>query len=241
MHAAKIVRTALAAVALVGGAGMAADQTILGNKFLIKDPGLATKRRVIGSAREKLSPNTVTGDPVANGGALEVFVDGGTPGTQVFSLPPSGWAIQNGGFKYKDQHGVNGPVKNVRVKLTNAARFLVRVQVLAKNGPITIVPPNPGTSACFALTLNGGDRYSVDFGPTSVLKNNGTRVFSARKPLAEGVCPGSSPTTSTTTSTSIPTSTTTSSSTSTSTSSTTSTTIGSASPSFVFVDDAGLF
>ena len=51
-----------------------------------------------------------------------------------------------------------------------------------------VVPPNPGTDGCVGLRLADGDRYSVAFGPTSAITNDGTLSFSAKKPLAEGVC-----------------------------------------------------
>jgi len=64
------------------------------------------------------------------------------------------------------------------------------------HGGLSIVPPNPGTDGCVGLAIAGGDRYSVAFGPTSAITNKGTLSFSAKKPLAEGVC-GRVPTTTT--------------------------------------------
>lgn len=243
----RVVVSVIASTIAASGMALAADQTILGFKLLVRDPGVVTKRRFIGSGREKPTSATVVGDPIANGGAVEIFANGGTSTSQTFGLPPAGWSTVTGGFKYRDGKGLFGPVKNVRIRLGSGGKFQMRVQVVGKDGSLVVVPPNPGTSACLALTLNGGDRYSVEFGPTSIITNKGPKVFKARKPLAEGVCPGSSPTTSTSTSTSLPSTSTTSTSlapsstTSTSTSSTTSTTIGSASPSFVFIEASGLF
>ena len=73
---------------LVGGtAAIAADQTILGKRLVIADPGVATKRKVVCTAREPLSPNTLVGDPSVEGGVLEVIANGGTPSAQSFTLP----------------------------------------------------------------------------------------------------------------------------------------------------------
>jgi hypothetical protein len=50
-----------------------------------------------------------------------------------------------------------------------------------------------------------GDRYWVQFGPESTIKNVGNTLFKASKPMLEGKCSGAA----TTTTTSSPTSTTT--------------------------------
>ena len=219
----KLIAAGILGAAAAAGVAIAADQTILGNKFQVKNPGAVTKRKIKGTAKEKASPNTLVGNPTSGGATLEVFANGGTSTNQTFNMPSSGWTSINGGFKYKDPQGANGPVKVAKVKKTNSGKFLMSVLVLGKNGLINVVPPNPGATGCFALSFGGGDRYSVEFGPTSQIKNKGTVQFLAKKPTAEGICPTGASTTSTTTS------------------STTSTTVGSASPSFVFIDDSGLF
>ena len=94
-------------------------------------------------------------------------------------------------------------------------------------GPIAVVPPDPGTGACFALRLGqdgSGDRYSARFGADSTIKNVGGRLFKATKPSLEGVCPDTTPTTTTTTTTSTTIEPTTTTTTSTTTSTTTTTT-----------------
>ena len=218
----ELIAAGVLGAAAVAGVAIAADQTILGNKFQVnaKEPDI-TKRKIKGQGKEKLSPNTIVGNPTTGGATLEVFANGGTSTSQTFLMPAAAWsgdAVK--GFKYKDTLGA---VKNARIKLKNG-KFQIKVQVSGKQGLITVLPPNPGTTACFAITIGGGgDRYSVDFGPTSTIKNKDNRKFIAKKPTAEGVCPSGPTTTSTTTS------------------STTSTTIGSASPSFVFIDASGLF
>jgi hypothetical protein len=197
--------------ALVGCAGIAvaAEQTILGKSITIKDPkpGVdATKRKVTGSGKEKNSPNTIVGNPTTLGGVLQVFAFGGTPSTQTFLLPqgtstitgkPFWTAAGSTGFKYKDSKGEQSPVKSVQIKRTPSGTFSIKAKISAKNGAVIVVPPNPGTSACVALQITGGDRYSVDFGPTSQIKNS-QKVFKAKKPTAEGICPGAIPTTTTT-------------------------------------------
>jgi hypothetical protein len=209
----------------------AADQTILGSQLLVKNPSTAAKRKVVGKGKEVGSPNTIAGNPTVSGGVLVVTANGGTPSAQTYLLPQavsgitgksfwSGDAIK--GFKYKDPKGENGPVKVAQIKKSASGTFAIKTVIVGKNGLILVTPPNPGTGGCVLLGLNGGDTYSIQFGPTSQITNKGTILFKAKKPTVEGTC---------ITTTTIATTTTTSSS----TSSTTSTTLY-GSPSRAFID-----
>jgi hypothetical protein len=220
---------------IVLGAGLAyaADQTILGSSFLLKDPkGIAdtTKRKVVGKGKEKGSSNTIVGDPTATGGSLTVSASGGTPSAQVFALPQgtsgiTGKQFWTGttlkGFKYKDPKGEQGPVKVAQIKKSASGTFTIKAVAVGKNGLITVLPPNPGTAGCVLLVINGGDSYSVQFGATSLISNKGTQQFKAKKPTVEGSCITPTTTTSTT---------------ATPTTSTTSTTAPYGSPSRAFVE-----
>ena len=209
---------AAAAIACAASLAFAAEQTILGKSVTVKDPkpGVdATKRKIAGAAKEKNSDNSLVGNPTlagsAGGAILQVFAFGASSSNQVFVLPQdttsTGKAFWNAagdtGFKYKDGKGEQGPVKSVIVKLSPSGEFSIKVKIAAKNGPITVVPPNPGTSACVALKLGisaaAGDRYSIQFGPDSDIKNSGATLFKAKKPTQQGVCPGGGATTTTTT------------------------------------------
>ena len=190
-------------------AARGADQTILGNAFQVKDPGVATKRKVVGKATERASAETIVGDPVADGATVTVTLYGGTPTQQTFSLPQAtspitGKPFWSGdatkGFKYKDSLGENGPIKSAQIK-RSAGVFSIKILAIGKYAAIALVPPNPGTSACIRLQLNGGDDYSVAFGPTSQITNKGSLLFKAKKPLAEGICPAAASTTTTSSST----------------------------------------
>jgi hypothetical protein len=220
---------------IVFGAGLAyADQMILGNSFLLKNPSTPDKRKIVGKGKEKGSPNTIVGDPaLGTGGVLTVSASGGTPGVQVFALPQgtsgiTGKAFWSGttakGFKYKDPKGEQGPVKVVQIKKSASGTFTIKAVAVGKNGVITVLPPNPGTAGCVLLSINGGDSYSVQFGATSLITNKGAQQFKAKKPTVEGSC--ITPTTTTST-TATPT---------TSTSSTTTTTAPYGSPSRAFVE-----
>ena len=214
-------------VVLAAGLAYAADQTILGNQLLVKNPSTTAKRKVVGKAKEVGSPNTIVGNPTVTGGVLVVTASGGTPSSQTFLLPQgtsgitgkqfwTGDAIK--GFKYKDPKGENGPVKVAQIKKSASGTFAIKSVIVGKNGLIVVVPPNPGTGGCVLLGINGGDTYSVQFGPTSQITNKGPLLFKAKKPTVQGTC--------VTTTTIV---------TTTSTSSTTSTTLY-GSPSRAFVD-----
>jgi hypothetical protein len=220
-------------VAFTAGLAYAADQTILGSQLLVKNPSTADKRKIVGKGKEAGSPNTIVGNPVASGGYLQVTANGGSPSSQTFLLPTgnsmltgkpfwSGDALK--GFKYKDSKGENGPVKVAQIKKSASGTFSIKTVVVGKNGTITVVPPNPGTSGCVLLGINGGDTYSVALGPTSQVTNKGATLFKAKKPTVEGSClPPTTTTTTTTTST-------------TTTSSSTTTTTLYGSPSRAFID-----
>jgi hypothetical protein len=218
---------------LVFAAGLvyAADQTILGNSLTVKNPSTPDKRKVIGKAKEKASPNTIVGDPTMNGGTLTITVGGGTPSSQTFLLPQgtstiTGKAFWSGdavkGFKYKDPKGENGAVKSAQIKKTASGNFSIKAVVNGKLGAVLITPPNPGTNGCVLLSITGGDSYSVKFGVgDGLVTNKGATLYKHKKVTQEGTCLVTTTTTSTT-------------STSTSTSTTTTTLYGS--PSRAFLD-----
>ncbi len=215
---------AAAAIGCATGLALAAEQTILGKSLTVKNPGDASRRRIATSAREVGSAETIVGDPTlagsAGGAILQVFLAGASPSNESFVLPQGTnvagkafWrAAGTTGFKYKDGKGEQGPVKSVIIRRSTSGTFTMQAKVQAKNGPVTVVPPNPGTSGCVALKLGlaaaAGDRYSLQFGVDSQIKNVDSRLFKAKKPLFEGVCPGGGPTTTTTTPTSTTTTTT---------------------------------
>lgn len=212
---------------------LAAEQLILGNKLLLRDPGTTEKRKVLVKAREKASPNTIVGDPVVNGATLTITANGATATSQLFLLPGgdspttgrpfwSGDALR--GFNYKDARGENGPVKKVKIKAAGGT-FQVGATLAGKLGLITVLPPDPGTDACVVLELTGGDAYSLFFGGDARIDNKGATLFKVSKPAAEGSCiPPPPDTTTTTTTLEEPTTTTETTSTTTTTGDTSTTT-----------------
>src|SRR5262245_34968481 len=119
-------------MALAAGTGRAADQTILGNTIQVKDAGTATGRKVVVKAKEIGSPNTIVGNPKIGGATLEIRLDGGTPSSQTFGLPPGTSLLTNKpywtgdavtGFKYKDPKGENGAVRLLQIKRSSSGLF----------------------------------------------------------------------------------------------------------------------
>jgi hypothetical protein len=203
-------RTVLAfgAICCATGLAWAVDQSILGNSITVKNPSTADKRKVTIKAKEKSSPNTIVGNPIATGGNLQVFLSGANFNNQFFFLPTgtsptTGKPFWSGdtvkGFKYKDGKGDNGPVKSVKIKKSSGGQFSIKAVALGKLGTVTLVPPNPGTNSCVILDLGGGVTYSVKFGPgDGVIQNKGATLYKQKKPTIEGSCGFISSTTSTT-------------------------------------------
>lgn len=178
------------------GAVRAADQAVLGKAFVVKDPGVPEKRKVVVKAVEQASDDTVVGDPTADGATLTIRVDGTTPGEQTWTLPvgtsAKGKPFWSGdatkGFKYVDSQGENGPVKIAQLKRTKSGVFKMKMIVLGKLGAIALAPPADGTAACALLELGGGgDSYSVRFEDGNVA-NNGTKLFKVTNPTTAGTC-----------------------------------------------------
>ncbi|MEW6272295.1 MAG: endonuclease/exonuclease/phosphatase family protein, partial [Thermodesulfobacteriota bacterium] len=193
---------ALLALALAAPAALAADQTLLGQRLLItdRDPDEPARRRIVLTARERQSANVLTGDPTvagSDGGALlQIVTAGGTPVSRVLALPqgvarsgkPFWRATAPHGFRYSDPRGENGPVTSLVLRKSPNGLFSLRVVLSGRNAPLDVVPPNPGTQADVTLSLAGGDRYCVAFGPDGVVKNDGGRSFTVAGELAES-CP----------------------------------------------------
>jgi hypothetical protein len=192
----------IVSLALGAGVAQAADQTILGKQLQGKDakPGLvSTKRKIVAQAKETASADTIVGDPTTSGATVTVFVSGTGSAIQVFVLPAgtdprSGkpfWSATGGGFKYKDSKGTNGAVRVAEIKKSGSGTFQIKIVALSKNGPVAVVPPDPGTSGCVRVEVGGGDRYHVLFPapPNATVKKNDAKSFVVKDAVVEGLCP----------------------------------------------------
>ncbi len=172
----------------------AADQTVLGKQLLVKDPSTPAKRKVILKASEDATDNTLVGDPTATGATLSIALYGGTTSSQLFTLPATlnakGKPFWSGdatkGYKYKDAKGENGPVKLAQFKIKNGT-FQLKAVISGKGGTVSVVPPNDGTAACTALSVTGGDSYSVRFADGSITNKDG-KLFKIKDPVTQGTC-----------------------------------------------------
>ncbi len=204
----------------------AADQTVLGRTFRLSDPqpGVdATRRKIVVLAREPLSDNAVVGDPTVAGAAIEIAVDGGTPGMQTFALPAAGWARRPTdvarpliGYRYSDPSpGALGPVRSATITVSSTGVFQVKLLIVGGNGPgpqphVTVLPPDPGTAATVVVSFPNGDRYCTGFGglaggklvntPGTPPQNTQFKVLSTSlEPVTEVPCPAVGNTTTSTT------------------------------------------
>jgi len=211
----RIARWSALAVALsmtLGSWAGAADQTILGKSFIVKNPGASDKRKVTGVGKETGSAATIVGDPTVpssvggafpgspGGAILTIIAKGDNPTSQTFGLKQGTsstgkkfWRATGTGFKYKDGNGDQGPVKVVIIRKTTGGIFSIKAVIRGKNGMLDVVPPNLGTDGFMTLQLGAatglGDLYCVQFGADGSVKNDGDRLFKVRRPSAEG-CPG---------------------------------------------------
>jgi hypothetical protein len=170
-----------------GGIVSAQDQQMkTGKLLLVKNPKASdpSKRKIVYQVKEQASTNTIVGDPMVNGAKLKVRLDANT---DCYDMPASGWsAISTLGFKYKDASGAYGPVKVASIKKTPSGNFMVKANVLGKNGLITVVPPNPGIQADTNFSLGEGDEYCSTFGGT--LDPNNEKTFKAKDAAAPTEC-----------------------------------------------------
>ena len=174
------------------------EQIILGKVVVVKDPqpGIdPTKRKITFKAREGASTNPLTGNPITGGAVLKIALSGTTPSSQSFTLPagaPFWTTLGTVGFKYKDKDLVNGPIKLLIMKKTGSGTFLLTMLANGSVGALNLVPPNGGTEARLSfIPGSGGDRYCAAFGGAAggTIDPNTDKVFKARNPTTEGVCP----------------------------------------------------
>jgi hypothetical protein len=210
----------------VSGTAVAADQPVGGLTFSVKDPrpGVdVNKRALSGHARQAAGP-AVVGDPRVGGATITFFARGSAWTSQAFSLPAGTnpltgkpfWRSTATGYAYSDGQGANGPVRSAKVQ-SSGGTFDLRASAVGKLGPISLLPPNPGSAGCVRFDIGGGDSYHALLDtPGATIVHDTDRAFVLRNATATGLCPTITTSTVTTTTTSTSTVSTTTSSTSTS-------------------------
>ena len=170
-----------AAVALTSWTLAFADvQTIVGRKMKVEDPlpGVNPSKRVVTvHAYERLTPNTIVGNPITGGATVQVPVTGATSTRQTFNLPAGpppqstgpGWTgkiVPGRGakFLYVDKNGEASPVTKLALLSTIGRRFVIKVKIEAQgnNAPVDIVPGNPSDELGIAVTIGSGDANTRD-------------------------------------------------------------------------------
>lgn len=208
----RVFVSGLVSVMLLVGSALAADQTVLGRKMRVADPlpGVnPSKRTVLVLAKERLTDNTVVGDPIADGATLEVIVNGATSTSQTIAIPSGAPPISTGPgwvgksipgtyaiLKYVDKNGEASPVVYLLLKWKTGSSFSLKLKLEAQgnNPPIDVVPGNPTSDLGIRLTLGTGDTYCVLFGGVAggIVADGGDVVVKAAKPTGEG-CPVAAP------------------------------------------------
>jgi hypothetical protein len=151
---------------IVSASAFGADHSILGRSLVVRSNGPEVTRTVVLVGREAASDVSTLSDPTAVGATLRMEVAGGTPATQVFSLPAAGWSAIRSGFRYRTEIGASAPVSTVVLKRKPSGVALIRVKFSGSVGSndLQIAPPAPGDSGGIELEVTGGDRYCVGFG-----------------------------------------------------------------------------
>jgi endonuclease/exonuclease/phosphatase family metal-dependent hydrolase len=182
----------------VAAAAPAEERQVLGRRLVVKDPAPAdaARRSLALRAIEHHSDDLVVGDPTlplgAGGAVLEIAAQGGTDSWQTFGLAQGTrsdgnpfWVALDGGFAYADPRGEQGPVSRVLLHRSPRGSLRLAVNLAARFAPLDVVPPNPGSEAFVALSLSGGDRYCVGFGPDAAQRNRGAQFWLVRNAPAE--------------------------------------------------------
>ncbi|HYB99570.1 MAG TPA: alpha/beta hydrolase-fold protein [Candidatus Limnocylindrales bacterium] len=162
-------------------------QTVLGRKLQIRVPaGEPARATIRGLAREMASPDTLAGDPTTSGATLEVIAAGAKSSNQVFELPASGWKASGNGFKFAG----DGAVRKASISRSPSGVFQIKFGMSGAGGDIDVVPPDPGDSGGFTLTVNGGASYCVAFGGDAggTVKADDAEQWSVQHASGEG-CP----------------------------------------------------
>jgi glucose/arabinose dehydrogenase len=170
-----------------------ADALLTGKSLTLKDNPTRPSSRSV--AVDSVDPSTDLGagagsgdDPTMHGGSLRVVsTAGGFDNT--YPMPASSWSYDGNpadgkGYRYKDAHLVNGPIKSGRVRNGKL------IEVTGKGsglGHSLAVSPDPTS----AVLTTGTKKYCLEFGTArgSTITFTASRKFSAKSATAPGACP----------------------------------------------------
>jgi hypothetical protein len=174
---------------LLGAAGLSPnntppppDQLLPLKLLLVKNPDGPESRRVTYKASSKI--DNFFGNPTTGGATLNLKLDSVT---QCFHMPPSGWSRNGRAYAYADPAGLYGPIKVAQWRQSGNGSIVNKVVILGKNGPVDIVPPNPGTQGDATFHVGGGADYCASTAGGTIRPNDAKR-FKARNAPAPAAC-----------------------------------------------------
>jgi hypothetical protein len=150
--------------------------------LMVKNPSGPAFRKIVYKVKD--FGHTVAGNPLASGATWNLKLD---DMSQCFSMPAAGWsAIGSKGFKYVDSSALYGAVRKARIKKSGNV-FSIKAIVLGGQGPVNIVPPNPGVQADTNLSFGNGAEYCSSTAGAALGPNSAT-TFKAKGALAPATC-----------------------------------------------------
>jgi hypothetical protein len=204
----KFVSSAFGVVVLAWSASPAGAQTILGYKLDFKEkPGFPATRRLVIKSKETLSAESLAGDPIANGAAVHLIVNGATSTSQTIILPggadrwrrsPSNPLSPVTRWRYRDSRRLGYVSPLLGLEITSGgvgSTFKITADFRGKYVPLNVALPNPGTYAGMSILLGGVGSYCTNFGGTAggTFANNDAVRLRIARPTAEGTCPSGTP------------------------------------------------
>jgi len=145
---------------LLGAAGVTPPpppptQTIPLRLLLVRNSSDPASRRVVYKANSPRDNLKFFAGPTVGGATLKVKLD---TVTQCFAMPASGWSRFGRTYTYADPGGSHGPVKAAQFKQTRTGGIQNRALIIGANGPVGIVPPNPGVEGDTNFHIGGQRR-----------------------------------------------------------------------------------
>jgi hypothetical protein len=157
-------------------------QTVGLQLLVVKNAAGPASRKIIYKVKD--FGHAVAGNPMTGGATWNVKLDGQS---QCFSMPAAGWSpLGSKGFKYVDSSALYGAVRLARI-MKSGNVFKIKAIVLGRQGPVNIVPPNPGVQADTNLSFGNGAEYCSSTAGAA-LGPNSAKTFKARGALAPATC-----------------------------------------------------
>jgi hypothetical protein len=147
----------------------------------VKNPSGAAARKILYKVKDV--GHTLVGDPTVDGATFNIKLDGTS---QCFILPSLGWQrLGSSGFKFLNPDGTSGPVRLARIK-KSGNNFRVKILISGKQGPVDVIPPNPGSQADTNLRIGLATYCSSSTG--AAIGPNDDKTFKAKFAPPPAMC-----------------------------------------------------